>query len=171
MSDPEKLYSAREAASSLGLGAAMLRRYASTYEAVSGDEITVHRRDGRLFTEAQLGVLSRARALVMRTSTDVESAIRQALGEPVPGATLDLALGSPASSAELTTALADALRTAQEPLLKELRAVRGALERLEASAPTARAADRETGRLDLPEPTAHGPFVRFALWLEGRLRR
>ena len=53
----ETLYSAREVAAELGLGAAMLRRYASTYEAVSGDAVTVHRRDGRLFTEAQVEVL------------------------------------------------------------------------------------------------------------------
>ena len=104
----------------------MLRRYASTYKVVSGDEITVHRRDGRLFTETQLEVLTKARALVMRTSTDVENAVRQALGEPVTGAALDLAPGSPAGSAELSAALADALRAAQEPLLEELRAVRGA---------------------------------------------
>lgn len=171
MSDPEKLYSAREAASSLGIGAAMLRRYASTYEVVSGDEITVHRRDGRLFTETQLEVLTKARALVMRTSTDVENAVRQALGEPVTGAALDLAPGSPAGSAELSAALADALRAAQEPLLEELRAVRGALERLEAGVPTTRSTEREPERVDPPGASAHGPFVRFALWLEGRLGR
>lgn len=81
----EELHTSREVAAELGLGAAMLRRYASTYEAVSGDVITVHRRDGRLFTGRQLEILVKARALVMRTNTDVETALKQAPEQPVAG--------------------------------------------------------------------------------------
>lgn len=88
---PEKLYSTREVAAELSLGAAMLRRYASTYETVSGDEITLHHRDGRLFTETQVKVLTQARALVMQTSVDVETAVRQALDRPLEAAPVALA--------------------------------------------------------------------------------
>ncbi len=81
--DSEKLYTARETASALGLGAAMLRRYASTYETVSGDAITVHRRDGRLFTETQVQVLTAARSLVLTTNVDVKTAIKGVLDRPL----------------------------------------------------------------------------------------
>lgn len=168
---PEKLYSSREAASELGLGAAMLRRYASSYEAVSGDAITLHRRDGRLFTEEQLGVLIKARALVMRTSVDVETAIKQALERPLEAAPVALVQSSALGTEVLTAALTAAMYEANGPLLEELRGVRESLERLEAQLPATVQQEPEPTRIDPPGRSEHGPFVRFALWLEGRLRR
>ncbi len=166
---PEKLYSTREVASELGLGAAMLRRYASTYETVSGDAITVHRRDGRLFTENQVKVLTQARALVMQTSVDVETAVKQALDRPLQPAPVALAQSSALGSDALIKALTDAQREANAPLLGELRSIRAALERLEAGG--------QIDQLDKPEATSetpkseHGPVVRLALWLERLVRR
>ncbi len=125
----EQLHTAREVAAELGLGAAMLRRYASSYEAVSGDEITVHRRDGRLFTSRQLEVLVKARALVMRTNTDVETALKQALEQPVTGDTLMLETSSALSSATLLQALTDANKAATQPLLDEMRLLREQVEK------------------------------------------
>lgn len=167
--DSEKLYSTREVATELGLGAAMLRRYASTYETVTDDEITVHRRDGRLFTETQVKVLMEARALVMRTSVDVETAIKQAVKQPLQAATVALAQGNALSSDTFIEALTAAQERANAPLLGELQGIRAALERLEATG--------QSDQLDKPEMTTknpqleHGPVVRFALWLERVLRR
>jgi hypothetical protein len=125
----EQLHTAREVAAELGLGAAMLRRYASTYEAVSGDEITVHRRDGRLFTGEQLNVLLKARALVMRTNTDVETAIKQALEQPVTGDIATLTPSSALDTATLLQALTEANRAATQPLLDEVRLLREQVEK------------------------------------------
>jgi hypothetical protein len=141
----------------------MLRRYASTYEAVSGDEITVHKRDGRLFTETQVKALSRARELVMRTNTDVDTAMRQALEQPLASAPVALAQSSALTAESLIQAVTAAQTAANEPLLSELKGIRETLERL----------------LDKPETTsefpksnvAHGRLVRAALWLEGLLGR
>lgn len=163
--DSEKLYTAREVAAELGLGAAMLRRYASTYETVSGDAITLHRRDGRLFTETQVRVLTSVRSLVMTTNTDVETAVRQALEQPLTSAPVALAQSSALTADSLIQALTAAQTAANEPLLAELRGVREALERLEPTSQTEKLNSLETSE------TQHGPVVRFALWLERRLRR
>ncbi len=129
MSEPEPIYTAREVATQLGLGAAMLRRYASTYEAVSGDEITVHKRDGRLFTETQVKALSRARELVMRTNTDVETAVRQALEKPLETAPVALAQSSALAADSLIQALTAANKAATQPLLDEVRLLREQVEK------------------------------------------
>ena len=180
--ESEYLYTAREVASSLGLGAAMLRRYAATYETVSGDEVTVHRRDGRLFTEAQVKVLSQARALVQRTSVDVETAVKQALDKPLQAAPVTLAQSSAPGSDTLIAALTAVQREANAPLLSELRGIRESLERLE-GLQTTQLVEPETAervkQLDKLEAKAretsqtegHGPVVRLALWFERVLRR
>jgi hypothetical protein len=167
--DSEKLYTAKETASALGLGAAMLRRYASTYETVSGDVITVHRRDGRLFTENQVKVLTAARSLVMLTNVDVETAVKQTLDRPLEAAPVALAQSSALGSEALLKALTDAQREANAPLLGELRSIRESLERLEAGG--------QIDHLDKPgaasqlEKLEYGLVVRLALWLERVLRR
>ncbi len=177
--ESEHLYTAREVASSLGLGAAMLRRYASTYETVSGDEITVHRRDGRLFTEQQVKVLLQARALVMQTSVDVKTAVKQALDKPIEAAPVSLAQGSAQGSDTLIDALTKAQTAANAPLLGELQGIRELLERLEASQLVEPETAKRIKQLDKVEAAAretaetreHGPVVRFALWLERILKR
>ncbi len=174
---PEKLYSTRETASALGLGAAMLRRYASTYETISGDEITVHRRDGRLFTENQVKVLTQARAVVMQTSVDVETALKQALDRPLQPAPVALAQSGALGSDAFITALTDAQREANAPLLGELKGIRESLERLERTQLVEPETVGEIRQLDKTEATSetpkseHGPVVRLALWLERVLWR
>ena len=177
--DSEKLYTAKETASTLGLGAAMLRRYASTYEAVSGDAITIHRRDGRLFTETQVQVLTAARSLVMTTNVDVETAVKQTLDRPLEAAPVALAQSSALSSEVLLKALTEAQREANAPLLGELRSIRESLERLERTQLVEPETAAQIKQLDKLEAAAretaqtskHGPVVRLALWLEGLLRR
>jgi hypothetical protein len=157
----------------------MLRRYASTYEMVSGDVITVHRRDGRLFTESQVQVLMQARALVAQTSVDVETAIKRALDKPLEAAPVALAQSSALGSEVLIKALTDAQREANAPLLGELRSIRESLERLErtqliepeTAAQIKQLDDLETAARETAETSKHGPVVRLALWLEGLLRR
>ncbi len=178
----ETLYSAREVATELGLGAAMLRRYASTYETVSGDAITVHRRDGRLFTEEQVKVLVQARALVMQTSVDVETAVKQALDKPLQVAPVALAQSSAQGSDALIAALTAAQREANAPLLGELRGIRESLERLEGlqarqlvepetAAQVKRLDNLQAKARETAETSEHGPVVRLVLWLERVLRR
>ena len=179
---PENLYTAREVASELGLGAAMLRRYAATYETVSGDVITVHRRDGRLFTDVQVKVLSQARVLVQKTSVDVETAVKQALDKPLQIAPVALTQGSAPSSDALIAAFTAAQQQANAPLLDELRGIRELLERLEATG-QASLVEPETAaqvaQLDKAEATARetaetskrGLIVRAALWVERVLKR
>ncbi len=177
--DSEKLYTAKETASALGLGAAMLRRYASTYETISGDTITVHRRDGRLFTETQVQVLTAARSLVMLTNVDVETAVRGALDKPQRIVPVALAQSSALGSEVLIKALTDAQREANAPLLGELRSIRESLERLECTQLVEPETAAQVAQLDKLEAAAretaqtskHGPVVRLALWLERLLRR
>ena len=180
--ETENLYTAREAATELGLGAAMLRRYASTYETVSGDAVTVHRRDGRLFTEEQVKVLVQARALVMQTSVDVETAVKQALDKPLDAAPVALVQSSAQGSDALIAALTAAQREANAPLLGELRGIRESLERLDGlqanqlvEPETAAQVDQldklQKAAGETAETSGHGPVVRLALWLEGVLRR
>jgi len=177
--DSEKLYTAKETASTLGLGAAMLRRYASTYETISGDTITVHRRDGRLFTETQVQVLTAARTLVMTTNVDVETAVRGALNKPQGAAPVALAQSSALGSEVLIKALTDAQREANAPLLSELRSIRESLERLErtqlvepeTAAQIKQLDDLEAAARETAQTSKHGPVVRLALWLERLLRR
>jgi hypothetical protein len=177
--DSEKLTTAKETASALGLGAAMLRRYASTYETISGDTITVHRRDGRLFTETQVQVLTAARSLVMTTNVDVETAVKQALDRPLEAAPVALAQSSALGSDVLIKALTAAQREANAPLLGELRSIRESLERLERTQLVEPETVAQIKQLDKLEAAAketaqtskHGPVVRLALWLEQRFRR
>lgn len=178
----EQLHTAREVATELGLGAAMLRRYASTYEAVSGDVITVHRRDGRLFTGEQLAVLRKARALVMRTNTDVETAIKTALEQPVTGDTVALAQSSALEFTTLLQALTDANKAATKPLLDEMKLLREQVEKqstLIAELAEARALpppatperiDRAI-KVEMQAASDDGLMVKAARWLERRLRR
>ena len=177
----EQLHTAREVAAELGIGAAMLRRYASTYEAVSGNEITVHRRDGRLFTGEQLAVLVKARALVMRTNTDVETAIKQALEQPVTGDAVALAQGSALDSATLLQLLTDANKAATQPLLDEMKLLREQIEKqnalmaelVEARAlPPGATPERIDRALEAEMLTEaeDGVMVKAVRWLERRLR-
>jgi len=160
----EQLHTAREVATELGIGAAMLRRYASTYEAVSGDQITVHRRDGRLFTGGQLAVLHKARALVMRTNTDVETAIKQALEQPVTGDAVALAQGSALEFTTLLQALTDANKVATQPLLDEMKLLREQVEKQNALLTEMTQKQLEQGK----QPDLLKPIKRLYRWLYNR---
>jgi hypothetical protein len=168
-SDVEEVFNAARSGEMLNLGGAMLRRYAATYEALSGEEITIHKREGRLFTQEQVDVLLKARSLVTTQGLSVRAAMQLALSGDS-----DIALRSAerASQALLATAVEkdagafaeavrDAVQDGNKELVEEMRLLRARLEsnsNLEHNVRTPALQER---------PDKHGPFVRFALWVEG----
>jgi DNA-binding transcriptional MerR regulator len=195
--DAGVVYTTRQAAEALGVGAAMMRRYAQTLEEITGQEIPQTRRDGRQFSREHLDTLLQAKALVdSHNGLSVEAALRMATSPESAGQGLPVSvpIGSIADSAALVAALQEAITA---PLVAELRELRAEVAALRAEAatpkalPPAASAERVDRALEAemqesqapPEqpPTApddsgakDGPMVRAAVraarWLEGRLR-
>lgn len=181
--EADTLHTGREVAAQLGLGDAMARRYAQTYEEVSGETILTHRRDGRLFTDDQLSTLLKARAIVQQTNVDVASAIRQALEQPVSLAEITLPQGSALSIERLSEAITAAQKEANAPLLEALQSIDGKLSQLvDAGQVTKLATSQGTNDFrpdesksspdeNVSQGTQHGLLVRLALRLERILKR
>lgn len=187
----EELFNAREVAASLGLAGAMLRRYSAEYERIAGEEITVHKRDGRLFTHEQVEVLKKARALVSEQGLSVRAAVQIALGKGDPPMALrsaerpsealrsdevgrDTLLRSEAFAEVLTKAVQDGNRD----LLEEMKKLNEALV-AQSRPPADTLGNRELKSnsshfseqaINASRPHKHGVFVRFALWLENFIR-
>lgn len=122
----EPTYTSKQVHERLGISGGMLRRYAMALEEVVGNKIDLHPRDGRQYTGAQVAVLEQAKQEVTkRRGLAVETAIRMVLGKEVPDTALlpPAALVSPGSDPE-------AVRTALEPFLTEVQALRRGDERL-----------------------------------------
>ncbi len=184
MSETEQMYSAKEVATALGVGAAMLRRYAATYERLTGSEVEIHKRDGRLFTQSQLDTLLAARAVVQRQDMSVDAALETVLRSPE----MALAARAGAGASVDTLALTEALRASvTEPLLSELSSIKAEMAALRSemrdrgSAASTRpvvfgAEEWATEPVEAPGATqasrgdADGPIVRVARWLERRVR-
>jgi hypothetical protein len=157
------VYSTRQIADSLGLGSAMVRKWALALEKVTGQEIAVKRRDGRQFSRWDFETISAAKGLVdTNKGLSVEAALRMVLGASKEG---QKALAAPQPSID-TRALGETLTAAisrgNEPLLAELRELRLELEQRGqiALGPMKREVVKQE----------HGLLVRFALWVEQRLR-
>jgi hypothetical protein len=171
MSKAETVTAAKDVATTLGVGRAMLNRYAATYEAVTGEKITISGRDGRLFSDSQVSVLIRAKNLVSNNhGLSVESALRAALALDPGGAELAVKGVQQSLGEEDKGQLVEALREAiTAPLVAELQALRREVAEL-----------RQERQLEPPKEPAtkvepkdrekHGVFVRFALWIEERFR-
>lgn len=134
MTDAETIiYSAKAVRERLGISDGMLRRYAIALEAVTGDSIKQHPRDGRQYTGEQVAALERAKLRVAeKRGRDVETAIRLALGqseEDAEGAMLPERVSGAAMVDPRV--LVAALEPVITPLLTELRALRKSNERLE----------------------------------------
>lgn len=81
MSESAMLYPARQLAISMKLSGAMVRKYASAYEEITGERIEILGRDGRHFTESQRAVMLKAKGLIdANPGMSVDAAIRAALG-------------------------------------------------------------------------------------------
>lgn len=124
MEDTRVVYSTRQAAEALGVGTAMMRRYAQTLEEVSGEETPQTRRNGRQFSEAQLRTLMQAKALVdSHNGLSVEAALRMV----TQGEITAIPTGLPRGIAD-SGALVEALREAVTgPIVAELREPNAAL--------------------------------------------
>jgi hypothetical protein len=140
--ESQTVYSTKQLADSLGLGSAMVRKYAVALETVTGQEIPLKRRDGRQFSREHFDVISRAKALVdSNNGLSVDTALKMVLSGPENAAN---ALASPkalGSSLELTEALSAAIARGNEPLLAELRELRQEL--------------RETRQVETPVKANH----------------
>jgi hypothetical protein len=127
--DDGVVHSTRQIADSLGLGSAMVRKWALALEKVTGQEIPVKRRDGRQFSRWDFDTISAAKGLVdSNKGLSIEAALRMVLGGSEEG---QKALAAPQPSID-TRALGEALTAAiakgNEPLLAELRELRRELK-------------------------------------------
>ncbi len=184
--EAEQVYTSREVATLLGLGGAMLRRYAVCYERVTGVQLPLDRRDGRTFAKRDVVVLSQARQLVATQGLPVDKALEMVLAQP-ESAPRSLVGVSTVNGEALAVVLAQAITEAQRPLLGELQAMRVELEALRSemrdrgpAAPTRPvvfgAEEWATEPLEPPPSPPrpreqHGPLVRLALWLEHSFKK
>lgn len=192
--DSGVVYTTRQAAEALGVGAAMLRRYAQTLEEITGQEIPQTRRDGRQFSREHLNTLLQAKALVdSHNGLSVEAALRMATSAKSNGEVLPVSVpaGSITDSAALVAALQEAITA---PLVAELRELRHevaqlkqaqqlgsgepagtpkvdpVVERLATAMNNGAAAGSPSTALNPLEEAGDGAMVRAARWLERRLR-
>jgi hypothetical protein len=164
MGESEVTYSTRQLADSLGLGAAMIRKYALAYEAMTGKEIPMKRRDGRQFSREHFEVISKAKALVdSNNGLSVDTALKMVLSGPENAADALAAPGMAGSSRELADVLSAAIAKGNEPLLAELRELRQELNQGRQLAGPVQVAQ--------PADDKHGLLVRLAMRLESFLRR
>lgn len=167
MPDDSTVYSTKQVADRLGLGSAMVRKYAVALEKLTGDDIPLKRRDGRQFSAEHYAVLAHAKMLVnSNQGLSIETALRMALGTAEVGSD---SLGPPVgygNALELTDALTAAVARGNEALLAEVRGLRHDLTQLQTTAKPMPAADREPVELQ-----PHGPLVRFAFWAESLISK
>lgn len=173
--EPETVYNTQQVAQRLGVGAAMLRRYAQTLERITGVDVPHTRRDGRQFSGEHVGVLLRAKSLIdANQGMGVETALRMALGTAEMGAD---ALTPPAAygnSPELAEAITAALRAGNAELLAEVRGLRQDLARLSSTAqpePEQTTTKSPPAQENSDDREGHGLLVRAALWIEQILGR
>ena len=122
--EAEQVYTTQQAAERVGVGAAMLRRYAQTYEGLTGHDIPHTRRDGRRFSAEHISAFQQARTLINdNRGLSVESALRAVVqGDTAAAAPILPSMPSMPSSALDTAAFVDAIRDAvTAPLVAELR--------------------------------------------------
>lgn len=164
--ESEQVYSTRQLAESLGLGSAMVRKYAVALETVTGQEIPLKRRDGRQFSREHFETISKAKALIdAENGLSINTALKMVLSGPENAANALAAPGMVGSTSELAEVLTVAIAKGNEPLLAELRELRQELRegrQLEAPSPVAQPTE---------DKTQHGILARTAIWLESLLRR
>ncbi len=157
MNEPQTVYSTKQLADSLGLGSAMVRKYAVALENVTGQEIPLKRRDGRQFSAEHFAVISRAKALVdSNNGLSVDTALRMVLAAPESRADALAAPKASGNTLELVEALSAAVAQGNQELLTEVRELRRELNQ------------REQREIAMPEkePVEHGLLVRLALRIE-----
>ncbi len=144
MDDTQTVYSTRQLADSLGLGSAMVRKWAVALETVTGQEIPMKRRDGRQFSRGHFDTIARAKALVDNNNgLSVDTALKMVLADSENAVN---ALATPRASGntlELTEALTAAIAKGNESLLAELRELRQELRESRQIEPSVKAEDSQ----------------------------
>lgn len=162
------VYSTAQMADRLGLGSAMVRKYAIAYERLSGDEIPNKKRDGRQFSPEHYRLIAHAKGLIDgNQGLSVDVALKMALTGSQIG--FEPGTGGLASNSEQLAvgAITDAMSSAIAPLLDEVRGLRSEVEllRRERSLPSAVEVDKHAAA-DRP-----GLLVRTAVRFESWLKR
>ncbi len=171
MPDDSTVYSTRQIADSLGLGSAMVRKYAVALEKLTGQDIPLKRRDGRQFGPEHYALIAHAKALVdANQGLSVETALRMALGTAETGSDALAPAISYGNGSELADALTAAVARGNEPLLAEVRQLRQDLARLSPTATAETTAKLSSAEKGQDGSERHGLMVRAALWMERWLR-
>ena len=166
--EAEQVYTTQQAAERVGVGAAMLRRYAQTYEGLTGHDIPHTRRDGRRFFPEHISAFQQARTLINdNRGLSVESALRAVVqGDAAAAAPI---LPSVTSSALDTAAFVDAIRDAvTAPLVAELRELQAEVRELKEARALPPVRLDETNKVSAGEP---GTFARIGQRFDALLRR
>ncbi len=163
--DDSTVYSTRQVADRLGLGTAMVRKYAVALEKLTGQDIPLKRRDGRQFGPEHYAVIAHAKALVDgNQGLSVETALKMALGTAEIGADALTSSNAYGNSPELVDALTAAVARGNEALLAEVRQLRQDLQQSQTTSKPA--VDSKPVELQ-----SHGLMVRVAIRLETWLKR
>jgi DNA-binding transcriptional regulator YiaG len=175
-SDSEIMSSTADVAKLLGVGSAMVRKWAIAYEAVTGDSVRLRsKRDGREFSASQVDIISRAKKYVDRERVKIDTALKMALGQAdlVPTA-LDTSAEDLGSLEILKQFLARNDETNQL-LLEEIRGLREDLRLSQAGELShSRAEIKNSAGVEVENPVEdkhQGLLVKFSIWLESLLRR
>ncbi len=170
--DDSTVYSTKQVADSLGLGSAMIRKYAVTLEKLTGQDIPLKRRDGRQFGPEHYALIAHAKSLVdSNNGLNIETALRMALGTAEIGSdALAPAIGY-GNGSELAEAITAAIRAGNAELLAEVRGLRQDVKLLSSTAESETTATSALGRKEHDDREQHGLIARAAITLEGWLTR
>ncbi len=125
------VYSTQQVADRLGLGSAMVRKYAIAYERLSGNEIPNKKRDGRQFSPEHYRVIAQAKALVDgNQGLSVDVALKMALAGSQMTADALAPVRASNSEALAVGAITEAISAAVAPLLVEVQGLRAEVEAL-----------------------------------------
>ncbi len=170
--DDSTVYSTQQVADRLGLGTAMIRKYAVTLEKLTGQDIPLKRRDGRQFSPEHYAVIAHAKALVDgNQGLSVETALKMALGTAEIGADALTPQSAYGNSPELAEAITAAIRAGNAELLAEVRGLRQDLKQLGPSAQSETTATPVLSRKEHDDRERPGLIARAAIALEGWLKR
>ncbi len=171
MPDDSTVYSTKQVADSLGLGSAMIRKYAVALEKLTGQDIPLKRRDGRQFGPEHYAVIAHAKSLVdSNKGLNIETALRMALGTAEIGADALTPPSAYGNSPELAEAITAAIRAANEELLAEVRGLRQDIKQLGSTAESETTARPAPGRKEQDDDRP-GLLVRAAMTFERWLKR
>jgi hypothetical protein len=170
MSDDSTVYSTKQVADRLGLGSAMVRKYAVALEKLTGEEIPLKRRDGRQFSPEHYAAIAHAKALVdSNNGLNVETALKMALAPSEMTANAPALSVSYSNTLELTEALTAAVAKGNEALLAEVRQLRQDL--LESRPLQDSTIHSLTEPVVSESPSKESPIIRAARRLDDLLKK